>query len=116
LSPGEDVKASEIEKHWRRAKEFLLKGKDQYSLPPRPHKFRSAAFYTDQYFFFFFYKTTDPNEEVNCTEPSSLQLGFREKTLQQSVVFLDKNEGEGRSPFGGKNQFLVSLSFFAEKI
>jgi hypothetical protein len=48
-------------------KEFLNKGKDQYSWPPSTFQFRSAAFHTETT---FFNKTTYLNKEVNCTEPS----------------------------------------------
>jgi hypothetical protein len=35
------------------SRESLLKGKDQYSLPPCTNQFRSAAFHTETIFFFF---------------------------------------------------------------
>ncbi len=49
--------------------ENLLKGKDQYSWPPCTNLFRSVPFYIEN-IINIFNKTSNLNEEVNCTEPS----------------------------------------------
>jgi hypothetical protein len=52
-------------------REVLVKGKVQYSCPPCTNLFRSAPFYIEN-IISLFYKTSYLNEEVKCTEPSSL--------------------------------------------
>jgi hypothetical protein len=53
----------------RYTRESLMKGKDQYSWPPRNNYFRSAPFYTEiMQYLYFFTKTYYLNEEVNRTE------------------------------------------------
>ncbi len=57
-------------------KESLLKGKDQYSLPPCTNEFGSTAFRTDQNIFLI-YETSYLNEDVNRIEPSpSVRVPF----------------------------------------
>ncbi len=66
-----------------KARESLLKGKDQNGSPPCSNQFRLTPFETENTYFFF-YKTAYLNEEVNHTE-LSIQLVFPEKSSQNYI-------------------------------
>jgi len=56
-------------------REPLLKGKAYYSWPPCTKNFRSAHLYIEN-ILYHCYKTSYPNQEVSCSEPSSPLVSF----------------------------------------
>jgi hypothetical protein len=78
-----------------RNRESLLKGKDQYNLPPCTYQFSLATLYT-KVIFYYFYKTRYLNKEVNHFVPyPSVRVHWQIcKSLRLEKFRTDKREKE----------------------